>query len=59
MPESAKNFVVDNVRVCKIAGLSVLQSSVIKGMVFTRTPLGNVKHVENAKVGQWFIRTIF
>eukprot|EP00299_Pterocystis_sp_00344_P008292 c3083_g1_i1.p1 GENE.c3083_g1_i1~~c3083_g1_i1.p1 ORF type:complete len:547 (-),score=115.23 c3083_g1_i1:51-1691(-) len=50
MPKNPKNFIVDNVRVCKIAGLSVLQSSVIKGMVFTRTPLGNVKHVEKCKV---------
>eukprot|EP00298_Acanthocystis_sp_HF-20_P004442 c14777_g1_i1.p1 GENE.c14777_g1_i1~~c14777_g1_i1.p1 ORF type:complete len:556 (+),score=237.30 c14777_g1_i1:33-1670(+) len=50
MPKNPKNFVVDNVRVCKIAGLSVLHSSVVKGMVFTRTPLGNVKHVQKAKV---------
>ena len=50
MPKNPKNFVVDNIRICKVAGLSVLQSSVVKGMVFTRSPLGLVKHVENAKV---------
>jgi len=50
MPKNPQNFVVDNVRVCKIPGLSVLQSSVVKGMVFTKTPLGTVKQVLNAKV---------
>eukprot|EP00301_Raphidiophrys_heterophryoidea_P003987 c11770_g6_i1.p1 GENE.c11770_g6_i1~~c11770_g6_i1.p1 ORF type:complete len:545 (-),score=188.34 c11770_g6_i1:128-1762(-) len=50
MPENPKNFIVDNVRVCKIPGLSVLQSTVVKGMVFTKTPLGTVKQVSNCKV---------
>jgi T-complex protein 1 subunit theta len=50
MPKNPKNFIVDNVRVCKIPGLSVLHSTVMKGMVFTRTPLGNVKHVQKCKV---------
>eukprot|EP00300_Choanocystis_sp_HF-7_P027340 c32434_g1_i1.p1 GENE.c32434_g1_i1~~c32434_g1_i1.p1 ORF type:complete len:569 (-),score=150.40 c32434_g1_i1:101-1705(-) len=50
MPSNPKNFIVDNIRVCKIPGLSVLHSTVIKGMVFTRTPLGTVKSVKKAKV---------
>lgn len=50
MPENPRNFNIDNIRVCKIDGLSVLHSNVVKGMVFTRSPLGNVKHIQNAKV---------
>lgn len=49
MPKNPKNFVVDNVRVCKIQGLSVLQSETIKGMVFKRTPLGTVRHVADCE----------
>jgi len=45
-----KNFNVDNVRVCKVAGGSVHASTVVDGLVLRRDTEGTVKHVTNAKV---------
>ncbi|KAL1703977.1 chaperonin Cpn60/TCP-1 family [Schizophyllum commune] len=50
MPPNSKNFNVDNVRVVKIMGSSLNNSTVVQGMVFGREPEGSVKKVENAKV---------
>lgn len=50
LPKNEKNFSVDNVRVVKIQGGSVHDSTVIKGLVLKRGVEGTVKHVENAKV---------
>ncbi|KAF3144632.1 T-complex protein 1 subunit theta [Orbilia oligospora] len=50
LPKDPKNFNVDNVRVVKIMGSSLLQSQVIKGMVFGREPEGNKKSASKAKV---------
>ncbi|KAL1671584.1 chaperonin Cpn60/TCP-1 family [Schizophyllum commune] len=50
MPPNPKNFNVDNVRVVKIMGSSLKNSTVVQGMVFGREPEGSVKKVENAKV---------
>ncbi|KAI5889844.1 T-complex protein 1 [Schizophyllum commune H4-8] len=50
MPPNPKNFNVDNVRVVKIMGSSLNNSTVVQGMVFGREPEGSVKKVENAKV---------
>lgn len=41
---------VDSVRIAKLRGGNVLQSTVMKGMVLLRDTEGNVKKVENAKV---------
>lgn len=41
---------IDNVRLAKLRGGNVLQSSVIKGMVILRDTEGTVKKVEKAKV---------
>lgn len=40
MPENAKTFNVDNVRVVKIMGGSLSASKVVQGMVFGREPEG-------------------
>jgi len=43
-------FNVDNVRVCKILGSGVLNSTVMKGMVLKREVEGNTIKVTNAKI---------
>eukprot|EP00455_Lapot_gusevi_P045403 TRINITY_DN5801_c0_g2_i1.p1 TRINITY_DN5801_c0_g2~~TRINITY_DN5801_c0_g2_i1.p1 ORF type:complete len:540 (+),score=224.37 TRINITY_DN5801_c0_g2_i1:86-1705(+) len=50
MPRNHYNFLVDNVRVCKILGQSVGDSFVVKGMVVDRDTEGSVKRAENVKV---------
>lgn len=50
MPNNPFNFQVDNVRVCKILGGNLQQSSVLRGMVIPYPPIGSVKRVENAKI---------
>ena len=49
-PKNPVNFNVDNVRVVKIPGGGLPDSSVIKGMVLRRGTEGTVQHMENAKV---------
>jgi chaperonin GroEL (HSP60 family) len=41
MPKNPKNFNVDNVRVVKIMGGSLVGSRVVQGMVFGREPEGD------------------
>ncbi len=41
---------VDNVRVVKINGSSVDNTSYMQGMILRNAVVGSVKHVENAKV---------
>jgi T-complex protein 1 subunit theta len=45
-----RSFDVDNVRVLKIMGGGVLDSSVIRGMVLQRPCETSVHHLENAKI---------
>ena len=49
-PKNPHNFDVDNVRVCKLIGGSVHDTTVVKGMVFKRESEGIIKRIENAKV---------
>jgi len=49
-PKNPVNFNVDNVRVVKIQGGSLPDSSVVSGMVLKRDTEGTVKSIENAKV---------
>jgi T-complex protein 1 subunit theta len=51
LPKNPVNFNVDNVRVVKIMGGALEQSKVVKGMVFARSPEGNVTKATKAKVG--------
>eukprot|EP00124_Ichthyophonus_hoferi_P005742 Ihof_evm1s931 gene=Ihof_evmTU1s931 len=49
-PKNPKNFNVDNIRVVKILGSGVGQTTWIKGMVFQRAGEGNITKVKKAKV---------
>ena len=48
---------VDNVRVVKINGSSVDNTSYMQGMILRNAVVGSVKHVENAKV--WVLTILF
>jgi len=50
LPKNPKNFNVDNVRVAKILGGGVLDTSVIKGHVVTRDAESTTKHVKMGKL---------
>lgn len=50
MPKNAFNFQVDNVRVVKILGGNLHQSTVIHGMVIPYPSIGKLKRIENAKI---------
>jgi len=52
LPKNVYNFNVDNVRVCKILGGSLEQSTVIKGMVLKGETQGNpdITEFKNAKI---------
>ena len=50
VPKNPNNFNVDNVRVVKIPGGGINDSSVIKGLVIKRGVEGTIQAVENAKV---------
>ncbi|KAJ1679141.1 T-complex protein 1 subunit theta [Spiromyces aspiralis] len=50
MPKNPEHFNVDNVRVVKILGGSLLQSRVVHGMVFPREPETFLKEAKHAKV---------
>eukprot|EP00004_Rigifila_ramosa_P007913 TRINITY_DN19101_c0_g1_i1.p1 TRINITY_DN19101_c0_g1~~TRINITY_DN19101_c0_g1_i1.p1 ORF type:complete len:546 (-),score=153.89 TRINITY_DN19101_c0_g1_i1:5-1402(-) len=50
MPKTPSNFNVDNVRVAKILGGGLSDSTVVKGFVLAREPEGTVLSAENAKI---------
>lgn len=50
LPEQKEKFDVDNVRVAKILGGSLMDTDVIKGLVVVRTVEGNITKVQNCKV---------
>jgi len=49
-PENEKNFSVDNVRVAKLLGGGIHDSTVVRGMVLRRGVENSITHVEDAKV---------
>ncbi|VVC42667.1 Chaperone tailless complex polypeptide 1 (TCP-1),T-complex protein 1, theta subunit,GroEL-like [Cinara cedri] len=49
LPEKT-TFNVDNIRVCKILGSNLYNSSVVNGMVFKRTNEGDITKQTNAKI---------
>ncbi|KAG8345551.1 t-complex protein 1 subunit theta [Trypanosoma vivax] len=49
-PTNTRSFNVDNVRVAKLDGDSVLGSKHVRGFVIARNPEGNVRHQKNAKI---------
>ncbi len=50
MPKNVKNFNVDNIRVQKIIGGSINDSTVVHGIVVLRQSETSIHHVTNAKV---------
>merc|ERR1719271_1606053 len=55
MPANPENFNVDNVRVAKIPGNSILGTTVVRGMCMTRGVMGTITDVKNAKVAVYGI----
>ncbi|KAL2228315.1 T-complex protein 1 subunit theta-like [Sesamum indicum] len=49
-PKNPANFNVDNVRVAKLLGGGLLDSTVVRGMVLKTDAVGTIKRVEKAKV---------
>jgi T-complex protein 1 subunit theta len=50
LPSNPAKFNTDNIRVCKVPGGSLLQSTVVRGFALGRPAEGTVKHVKNAKI---------
>ncbi|GAB2266798.1 T-complex protein 1 subunit theta [Dionaea muscipula] len=49
-PKNPANFSTDNVRVAKLLGGGLHNSTVVRGMVLRNDAVGSIKRVENAKV---------
>jgi len=49
-PKNPANFNVDNVRVAKLVGGGLHNSTVARGMVLKNDAVGSIKRVEKAKV---------
>eukprot|EP01095_Lingulamoeba_sp_RSL-Kostka_P004472 TRINITY_DN15720_c0_g1_i1.p1 TRINITY_DN15720_c0_g1~~TRINITY_DN15720_c0_g1_i1.p1 ORF type:complete len:538 (-),score=237.21 TRINITY_DN15720_c0_g1_i1:239-1852(-) len=48
--ENLKQFNVDNIRVCKIPGGGIRDSTLIKGLAIVKNAYGSIKHVQDAKI---------
>jgi len=55
MPSVPANFNIDNVRVAKIPGNSILGTTVVKGMCMTRGVIGQITDVRDAKIAVYGI----
>ena len=51
-PKNPANFNVDNVRVAKLVGGGLNNSSTVRGMVLKGDTVGTLKRVEKAKVSR-------
>lgn len=49
-PKNPANFNVDNVRVAKLLGGGLHNSTVVRGMVLKSDAVGSIKRIEKAKV---------
>lgn len=49
-PSDVRSFNVDNVRVVKLDGESILSSKLVRGFVIGRTTESNLKHLKSAKI---------
>ncbi|KAK9986798.1 hypothetical protein SO802_031749 [Lithocarpus litseifolius] len=49
-PKNPANFNVDNIRVAKLLGGGLHNSTVVRGMVLKSDAVGSIKHIEKAKV---------
>lgn len=50
VPKNARNFNVDNVRVCKMVGAGMYDSEVVRGLVLPRPAEGTIRAAEKVKV---------
>jgi len=50
LPSNPKDFVVDNIRICKILGAGVSDSCLIRGFALPKDAEGTIKHVKQAKI---------
>jgi len=50
LPKNPKDFVVDNIRICKILGAGVSDSCLIRGFALPKNSEGTIKHVSNAVI---------
>eukprot|EP01098_Paradermamoeba_levis_P004840 TRINITY_DN2069_c0_g1_i1.p1 TRINITY_DN2069_c0_g1~~TRINITY_DN2069_c0_g1_i1.p1 ORF type:complete len:579 (+),score=191.91 TRINITY_DN2069_c0_g1_i1:259-1737(+) len=50
LPKDPKNFNVENIRVVKILGGGVADSTLVKGFVVDKDAEGTIKHVQKAKI---------
>lgn len=50
MPANPMNFNIDNIRVAKVMGSSVAATSVVRGMCLTRSCMGCITDVRDAKI---------
>lgn len=55
MPENPANFNVDNIRVAKIMGNSILGTTVVRGMCMPRNVIGQITDVRDAKIAVYGI----
>jgi hypothetical protein len=54
-PKNPVNFNVDNIRVAKLVGGGLRNSTVVRGMVLRNDAVGSIKRMENAKVSFLYI----
>lgn len=54
-PKNPINFNVDNVRVAKLLGGGLHNSTVVRGMVLKNDAVGTIKRIEKAKVSILYI----
>lgn len=57
-PSNVRSFNVDNVRVVKLDGESVLSSKLVRGFVIGRNTESNLKHLKNAKIAVYSLSLI-
>jgi len=50
MPDNMRSFNVDNVRIAKIVGQTVASTTVVKGLCLTRSTVGTIQEVFDAKI---------
>eukprot|EP00922_Rhytidocystis_sp_ex-Travisia-forbesii_P055525 GHVS01082235.1.p1 GENE.GHVS01082235.1~~GHVS01082235.1.p1 ORF type:complete len:561 (-),score=70.05 GHVS01082235.1:217-1899(-) len=50
MPKNIANFNVENIRVCKLIGGNLQETSIVHGMAIMKEPHGAIKSKQNAKV---------
>lgn len=52
-PKNPANFNVDNVRVAKLLGGGLHNSTIVRGMVLKSDAVGSIKRIEKAKVNHY------